>query len=120
MDIVERGTPEDNAQLMGKHVQDARKLATSRQYARAERPREVNDREQIENQDEAEEDIKMASIDSTQFNKNHCVLTANIKTAAGHNKIVVVYKIDTGSDSNIMPFHLYKKLFPNINKRTVG
>ena len=27
---------------------------------------------------------------------------------------MVPYKIDTGSDGNIMPLHMYKKLFPNI------
>ena len=41
---------------------------------------------------------------------------ANLKMAAGHNKIVVAYKMDTGSDDNIIPFRVYKKLFPNITK----
>ena len=50
----------------------------------------------------------MVSIDSIQFNKNHSVLIANLKMAAGHNKIMVAYKTDTGSDGNIMQFHVYK------------
>ena len=29
---------------------------------------------------------------------------------AGPNKIVIPYKIDTGSDGNIMPWHIFKKL----------
>ena len=27
---------------------------------------------------------------------------------------MVPYKVDKGSDGNIMPLHIYKKLFPNI------
>ena len=69
----------------------------------------MNEIEQIENQDETEKDIEMVNIDSIQFNKNHSVFTANLKMAAGYNKIVVSYKIDTGSDGIIMPFHVYKK-----------
>ena len=60
------------------------------------------------------------NIDSIQFNKNCSVLTANPKAAAGHNKIVIAYKIDTGSDSSIMPFHAYKKLFPNVTKKQLA
>ena len=52
-----------------------------------------------------EEDIEMVSIDSIHFNMNHSVLTVNLKMPAGHNKIVVAYKIDTDSDGNIMLFH---------------
>ena len=54
------------------------------------------------------------SINSIQFNKKHSVLTTNLKTFAGKNDIMVSYKIDTGRDGNIMPLHMYKKLFPNI------
>ena len=29
--------------------------------------------------------------------------------SAGPNNIIVSYKVDTGSDGNIMPLHIYKK-----------
>ena len=32
---------------------------------------------------------------------------------AGQSNIMATYKIDTGSDGNIMPLHMYKQLFPN-------
>ena len=32
--------------------------------------------------------------------------------SAGQSKILVPYKIDTCSNGNIMPLHVYKKLFP--------
>ena len=33
---------------------------------------------------------------------------------------MVPYKVDTGSDGNIMPLYIYKKLFPWDNNRAVG
>ena len=39
---------------------------------------------------------------------------------AGHNKIMTAYKIDTGRNGNIMPFHVYKKLFPKITKEQLA
>ena len=42
----------------------------------------------------------------------------NSKHKISSNKVSVVisYKVDTGSDGNIMPLHLYKKLFPQATK----
>ena len=34
--------------------------------------------------------------------------------SAGINNIIVPYKVDTGSDGNIMSLHIYQKLFPTI------
>ena len=33
--------------------------------------------------------------------------------------IIVHYKLDIGSDGNIMPLHLYKKLFPRVTKNNL-
>ena len=35
---------------------------------------------------------------------------------AGNNKITVPYNIDTGSDGNIMPWYIFKKLFPMVTE----
>ena len=35
---------------------------------------------------------------------------------AGDNKIIVLYKIDTGSKGNIMLWHIFKRLFKNITE----
>ena len=53
-----------------------------------------------------ESNIESVSINSIQFNKNHSVLTANLKTSAGQSNIMVPYKTDTGSDGNIMSLHI--------------
>ena len=75
----------------------------------------MNDVEQEAFQDSAEENsIGMVSINSIYFNKNHFVLTVNLKMSASQNNIMVPYKVDTGSDGNIMPLHIFKKLFPKI------
>ena len=34
--------------------------------------------------------------------------------SAGQSNLMVPYKIETGINDNIMPLHMYKKLFPNI------
>ena len=41
-------------------------------------------------------------------------MTANLKMLVGKNSISVPYKIDMGSDSNIMPLNIFKKLFPGV------
>ena len=40
--------------------------------------------------------------------------------SAGKNNINVSYKIDTDSNGNIMPLHMYKKLFPNIRNEQLA
>ena len=44
------------------------------------------------------------------------MLTAKLDTHAGNNKIAILYKIDTGSDGNIMPWHIFKELFPRLTE----
>ena len=62
----------------------------------------------------------MVSINSVQFNKICSVLTAKLKTSMGQNSIVVLYKIDTGSDGNIMPGCIFKKLFPEVTNKQLA
>ena len=50
------------------------------------------------------------------MNKNQLMLTAKLDTHAGDNKITILYKIDTGSDGNIMPWYIFKKLFPRVTE----
>ena len=68
----------------------------------------------------AGKDIESVRINSNQFNKNHSVLTANSKTSASQSNIMVPYKIDIDSNGNIMPIHMYKKLFPSITNEQLA
>ena len=77
----------------------------------------VVDQETVE--DVTDEDIKLVSINSVQFNKNLSILTAKLKTS-GQNSVIVPYKIDTGSDRNIMPEHIFKIVFPEVMKEQLA
>ena len=60
--------------------------------------------------------IETVSINSVHMNKNQSVLTAKLKMHAGSNKVTVSCKIDTGSDGNIMPWYIFRKLFPQVTE----
>ena len=59
-------------------------------------------------------EIETVSINSAYMNKNPLMLTAKLETHASNSKITIPYKIDTGSDGNIMPWYIFKKLFPKV------
>ena len=59
--------------------------------------------EQEASQEYREDEIEMVSINSVYMNKNWLMLTTKLETHVGDNKITIPYKIDTGSDGNIMP-----------------
>ena len=44
------------------------------------------------------------------------MLTNKLDMHAGDDKITIPYKIDTGSDGNIMPWYIFKKLFPRFTE----
>ena len=64
-------------------------------------------------QETQEGEIETVSIDSVHLNKNQSLITAHLKMQAGENIIEIPYKIDTGSEGNIMPLYIFKKLFKN-------
>ena len=57
--------------------------------------------------------LKTVNINSVSFNSNHSTIIANLKTLSNKATIVVLYKVDMGSDGNIMPFNIFTKLFPS-------
>ena len=61
-------------------------------------------------------EIETVSINSVYTNKNWSMLTAKLKMCVDNNKLTVLYKIDTGSDGNIMPRYIFKKLFPRVTE----
>ena len=40
--------------------------------------------------------------------------------SAGPNNVMVPYKVDMGSDGNIMLLHIHKKLFPKITNEQLA
>ena len=65
-------------------------------------------------QDFQDEEIEMVSIDSVHLNRNWSVITAYLDIYAGKNNVEIPYKIDMGSEGNIMPLYIFKKLFKNV------
>ena len=43
-------------------------------------------------------------------------IRAKLKTSSFHKVIKISYKIDTGSNSSMLPFHIFKILFPKSAK----
>ena len=61
-----------------------------------------------------EEEIETVSINSIYLNRNHSLITAHLKTRVGKTTIEVPYEIDTGSEGNLMPLYIFKKVFKNM------
>ena len=57
--------------------------------------------------------IETVSIDSVHLNKDQSLITAKLEMQAGGNTVEIPYKIDTGSEGNIMALFMFKKLFKN-------
>ena len=58
-----------------------------------------------------EEEIETVSINSVYLNKNQSLITARLEMQVGKTTVEIPYKIDTGSEGNIMPLYIFKKLF---------
>ena len=56
--------------------------------------------------------IEIVNINSVNFTSNYSTIIANLKTSSNKAAIMVPYKVDMGSDGNIMPFNIFTKLFP--------
>ena len=54
-------------------------------------------------------EIETVSINLVCLNKNWSLITAYLETQVGKNSIEIPYKIDTGSEGNIMPLYIFKK-----------
>ena len=56
--------------------------------------------------------INMVNTDIIHSNAKCSGTIAKLKTSSFHNSINVSYKIDTGNNSNMLPFHIFEILFP--------
>ena len=55
-----------------------------------------------------EGEIETVSIDSVHLNKKWSLIQAKLEIQAGGNTMEIPYKIDTGSEGNIMPLFMFK------------
>ena len=89
---------------------------TFQKVCHSKRRRVVNKIEVEMSQEYSKGEIETVSIDFVHMNKNWSLLTGELEMHAGNNKILVLYKIDTGSEGNIKPYHIFKRLFKNISE----
>ena len=80
------------------------------------RSRVVNEMEQEVSQEYKEDNIETVSVNSVCMNKNQSMLTTKLDTYADNNNMIILYKIDKGSECNIMPWYIFKKLFPKVTE----
>ena len=98
----------------GKTCARCKKMGHFRKVCRSKRDHEVHEVEAKMVQDSLNEEIETVSSDSIHLNKNWLVITAHLETHAGENTKEVPYKIDMGSEGNIMPLYIFKKLLKNV------
>ena len=61
-------------------------------------------------------DIEIVSINSLYLNRKQSLIMAHLETQVGETALEIPYKIDTGSESNLMPLYIFQKLFKNMSK----
>ena len=57
------------------------------------------------------EDIETISISSLYLNRKWSLIMANLEMQACETALEIPYKIDTGSEGNLMPLYIFQKLF---------
>ena len=62
------------------------------------------------------EDTDIVSINSLYINRKLSSIMAKLEMQADKTALEIPYKIDTGSEGNIMPLYIFQKLFASISK----
>ena len=57
-----------------------------------------------------DEEIEEVSINSVYLNKKWSLITADLEMQVSKNTVKIPYKIDTGSEGNLMPLYIFKRL----------
>ena len=57
--------------------------------------------------------IEEVSINSVYLNNKQLLITAQLEMQVSDNALKVPYKVDTGSEGNLMLLYIFKKLFRN-------
>ena len=100
----------------GKVCKESSKTEHFQKVCHSRKSRVINEMEQEVSQEYTEHDLEMVSINSVCFTKNYSMLTTKLEMYIGNKNMVIQYKIDIGSDGNIMPWYIFKNLFPRVIK----
>ena len=103
---------------MARHEWVVARPGISKRCAKAEET--VNKLEIEESQEDNKGGIETVSIDLVHLNKKPSLLTAQLEMQSGKNTIVILYKIDTGSEGNIMPLFIFKTTVQKCHRRATA
>ena len=96
------------------------KLTTSKKSAEVAvaKSQSINPQEeQYQDEDDIDKvNLNSMNINSIPFHSTCSVITANLSTSSSQAASVVPYTVDSGDSGNILPFHIFKKLFPRSTK----
>ena len=106
----------------GKICAVCRKINLFKELFRGKKVHSINlQEEQHHDEDDIDRvNINYININSITFNSKCSVITANLNTSSSQATLLVPYKVDTGSQGNIMPFHIFSKLFPMSTKEELA
>ena len=62
------------------------------------------------------EDTEVVSINSLYINRKRSLITAKFEMQVGKTVLEIPYKIDMGSEGNLMPLYIFRKLFANMSE----
>ena len=99
---------------MGKHVQHAARCGTS---GRCEGAKEAAQfiKWEIDMEPESQgEDTEVVSINSLYINRTRSLMMAKLEMQVGKTALEVLYKINMGSEGNLMPLYIFRNLFANM------
>ena len=104
--IVDAATHPKDVQHMARGVVNVPRWTKSVQSAEAQH-KQYTKLEEFE-----DSQINMVNTDNIYSNAQSSGFIAKLKTSSFHNSINVSYKIDTGSNSNMLQFCIFKILLP--------
>ena len=108
MNTADPATHLEDAQCMGRDVGNIERWITLKHYAEAQ-DRAVYE---VELDESTEEDgqIDMVNMNFIKSNAKSPAIIAKLKLLVTINSEKISYQVDTGSNNNILPFHIYKIL----------
>ena len=92
----------------GKMCTGCRRTGQYKKVCRSKRDHAVHKLQVEMVQDSQDEEIETVSINLIYLNKNRSLITVHLEMQVGKNTVEILYKIDTGSEGNIMPLYIFK------------
>ena len=97
----------------GKMCTACSKMGHFRKVSRSKTGHTVHEVEIEMGPDSQGEDIEVVSINSLNLNRKWSLIMANLEMQVGETALEIPYKINTGSEGNLMPLYIFQKLFKN-------